>query len=196
MDTIDQQALIDYFNKRAPDWDRHIIRNEPVIRKILDNAGIGPGQEVLDVACGTGVLFPDYRARGVKSVTAIDIAHEMARRAQEKHPWADVIWGDVEKWPFYRTFDRVMVYNAFPHFPDPARLIRELAGLTRPGGRLSVAHGLSREKLNQVHSGDAALISIGLLSEGELAELLEPWFDLDVVISDEEMYQVAGTRKE
>lgn len=33
---------------------------------------------LLDVACGTGVLFPDYLARGA-SVTGIDISPEMAR---------------------------------------------------------------------------------------------------------------------
>lgn len=195
MDILDEQAIIDFFNLRASTWDEHVHRNEAAIARILDNTRIRPGMEVLDVACGTGVLFPDYQARGVTSLTAIDIAHEMARRAQEKHPWADVICGNVETWPFYREFDAVMVYNAFPHFPDPERLIRELAHLTRPGGRLSVAHGLSRARLNALHQGGASKVSIGLISEIELAGLFAPWFDVDVVISDDEMYQVAGTKR-
>lgn len=53
-----------------------MIRNEPVIRTILDNAGIRAGVDVLDVACGTGVLFPDYLARDVHSVTGVDIARK------------------------------------------------------------------------------------------------------------------------
>ena len=89
-----------------------------------------------------------------------------------------------------------MVYNAFPHFPDPARLIAHLAELVRPGGRLSVAHGMSRAALAQHHSGAAHRVSIDLPEAQELAALFAPWFDVDVTVDDERMYQVAGTRKE
>lgn len=192
---MDQKAVIAFFNRCAPTWDDEMIRNEDVIRTILDNAGIREGIAVLDVACGTGVLFPDYIDRGVSSLTGIDIAPEMASRAQAKFPQAEVICGDVEVYPFDRQFDAVMVYNAFPHFPAPKRLIERLAALTRPGGRLSVAHGMSREMLTRHHSGAASKVSIGLIDEQELAALFGPWFDVDVVISDDRMYQVAGSRK-
>ena len=68
----------------------------------------------------------------------------MAQIAQRKFPWAKVVCGDVEAAAFDRPFDLVMVYNAFPHFPDPAHLIQVLSGLVLPGGRLSVAHSMSR----------------------------------------------------
>ncbi len=106
-----------------------------------------------------------------------------------------MICGDVEEYPFRRQFDAVMVYNAFPHFPDPKRLIGVLAGLTGPGGRLSVAHGMSRAQIEAHHTGAASRVSIGLLDERELAALFAPWFDVDVIISNDEMYQVAGTKK-
>lgn len=192
---MDQKAVIAFFNRCASTWDDEMIRNEDVIRTILDNAGIREGIAVLDVACGTGVLFPDYIDRGVSSLTGIDIAPEMASRAQAKFPQAEVICGDVEVYPFDRQFDAVMVYNAFPHFPAPKRLIERLAALTRPGGRLSVAHGMSREMLTRHHSGAASKVSIGLIDEQELAALFGPWFDVDVAISDDRMYQVAGSRK-
>ncbi len=172
-----------------------MIRNEDAIRTILDNAGIRAGLDVLDVACGTGVLFPDYYARGVGSVTGIDLSGEMAKRAREKYPKAEVICGDAETYPFERQFDAVMVYNAFPHFPEPARLIERLAALTKTGGRLSVAHGMSRAALARHHSGAARAVSIDLVDEGELAKLFAPWFDVDVAISDDALYQVAGTKR-
>ena len=152
---------------------------------------------VLDVACGTGVLFPDYLARGA-SVTGIDISPEMARIAAEKfagEPRVRVLCGDVEETAFPEQFDVVMVYNAFPHFPDPARLIPRLAGLVKPGGRLSVAHGMSRAAIDSHHSGAAHPVSNGLLHEEELRALLAPWCDVDVCVSDERMYQVAGTKR-
>ena len=138
---IERSDVISFFDRCAPDWDAEMIRNEPVIRTILDNADIRAGVDVLDVACGTGVLFPDYLARDVHSVTGVDIAPEMARRAAEKFPDArvTVLCGDIETVPLPQQFDRCMVYNAFPHFPDPARLIAHLATLLKPGGRLSGA---------------------------------------------------------
>jgi demethylmenaquinone methyltransferase/2-methoxy-6-polyprenyl-1,4-benzoquinol methylase len=173
-----------------------MIRNEVIITTILDNTGIKGGMDVLDVACGTGVLFPDYLKRGVESVTGIDISPEMAKIAAAKFPEVRVICGDVEETKFDRQFDAVMVYNAFPHFPEPARLIEALARVVKPGGRLSVAHSMSREKLQQHHSGRASKVSIDLIHEKELAALFAPFFDVDVIISNDRMYQVAGTRRE
>lgn len=193
---MDKKTVAEFFDRCAPWWDADMIRNEVLITTILDNGGIRGGQHVLDVACGTGVLFPDYLKRGVASVTGIDISPEMAKLAAAKFPEVQVICGDVEQYTFDRQFDVIMVYNAFPHFPEPARLVEVLAGLVKPGGRLSVAHSMSREQLQQHHAGRASAVSIDLLHERELAALFAPYFDVDVIISNDRMYQVAGTRRE
>lgn len=189
---MDKKDIIAYFDQHAAGWDAGAVHNTNVINTILDNAGVCPGVHVLDVACGTGVMFPFYRQRQVASVTGIDIAPEMVKIARSKYPDTEVICGDVEQTAFDRTFDIIMVYNAFPHFPDPAALLSSLAGCLRPGGRLCVAHGLSREALNRHHDDHASAVSLGLLHEQELAELFSRWFEVDVVISNESMYQVSG----
>lgn len=194
---IDKREVIAFFDRCAPAWDAGMVRHEPVIEAILDNAGVGSGMRVLDVACGTGVLFPDYLARGA-SVTGIDISPEMARIAAEKfagEPRVQVLCGDVEEAVFSQPFDVVMVYNAFPHFPDPARLIARLGRLVKPGGRLSVAHGMSRAAIDSHHSGAAHRVSNGLMHEDALLALLAPYCDVDVCVSDARMYQVAGTKR-
>ena len=192
---MEQQDVIRFFDRCAPSWDAELVRNEAVISAILDNAGIRAGMDVLDVACGTGVLFPDYLVRGVASLTAIDISPEMAKLAQQKFPQVKVLCGDAEQTDFGRCFDAVMIYNAFPHFPEPARLIERLAKWVKPGGRLSVAHGMSREKLVQHHAGSASRVSIDLLEANALAKLFAPWFVVDVMISDDTMYQVCGKKR-
>ena len=193
---MEKKDIITFFDKCAPWWDSDMVRNEDLIAMILDNGGIKENIHVLDVACGTGVLFPDYLKRNVASVTGIDISPEMAKIAQEKFPDVKVICGDVETVEFSQKFDAIMVYNAFPHFPDPAHLIKVLAGLVKPGGKLSVAHGMSRAQLTNHHAGRASSVSIDLLHEKELAALMEPYFDVEVMISNDRMYQVAGTRRE
>lgn len=195
---MNKQDVIQFFNRCAPGWDAEMVKDDAIIAKILDNAQVAAGQRILDVACGTGVLFPYYLARQAAQVTGIDISPEMARRAAEKFAGDDrirVICGDVEEWPFSEGFDRIVVYNALPHFPEPERLIRVLAGLLREGGRLTVAHGQSREAIDRHHSGSASRISNGLMSAEELAALFAPHLQVEVLLSDQRMYQVSGVKR-
>lgn len=189
---MQKKDIIDYFDRCAPGWDAEVIRNEAVITAILDHAGIDCGMHVLDVGCGTGVLFPDYLKRNVGSVTGIDISPEMAKIAASKYPQVQVICGDAEHTAFDRKFDAVMVYNALPYFPDPAALIEALARAVKPGGRLSVANSMGFTQFRKKHGS----VSVSLVPEKELANLFAPFFDVDVIISNDRMYQVAGTRRE
>ena len=195
---MNKSDVIDFFDRFAPSWDANQIPKDAIINRILDNSGIGEGQDVLDVACGTGVLFPVYLERKVRNVTGIDISHEMARLAAEKHKGIEnirVICGDVEETRFDKQFDSVMIYNAFPHFPDPERLIATMASLLKDGGRLTVAHSASREQIDDHHKGPASKVSNGLMYADELKAIFEPFFDVDIMISNQEMYQVSGTKK-
>ena len=195
---IEQKNVIDFFNKQAADWDAQLIRSDEKIRRILDNAGVESGSRVLDVACGTGVLIPDYLARSVSFVTAIDIAPEMIQISQEKYrsntDRVRFICGDVETTDVGTGFDAIVVYNAFPHFPDPERLIRHLAGLLKKGGILTVAHGASRETIDAHHHGAASMVSNGLMAAEDLARIFSSCLAVTAIISDDEMYQVAGKK--
>lgn len=192
---MDKRDVIEFFDRCAPTWDKELLRNEAVISTILTLGGVTESIDLLDVACGTGVLFDDYLKRNVKALTAIDISPKMVEIARGKFPQVEVICGDVEEWRFDKQFDAVMVYNAFPHFPSPERLVKRLAELTKIGGRLSVAHGMSRERLKEHHK-NAGGVSIELPEAHRLARIFEPYFDVDVIISTNEMYQVSGIRKD
>ena len=191
---MNKQDVISFFDRLAPQWDADLIRSDAIINTILDNAGVTAGVSVLDVACGTGVLFPDYLKRQVASVTAIDISAQMVKIAQSKYPQIEVLCADVETVSFDKKFDRIMVYNAFPHFPEPERLIRILAGLLNPGGTLTVAHGMSRAAIDNHHKGSARKVSVGLIHEDALAAMFRKYLHLTVKISNEQMYQVTGTK--
>ena len=191
---MNKQDVISFFDGLAPCWDADMIRHEDVIATILDNAGIVAGVDVLDVACGTGVLFPDYLSRNVKSLTAIDIAPEMVRIAREKFPQVQVLCDDVTEKVFDRKFDRIVVYNAFPHFPEPEKLIAVLSSLLKEGGVLTVAHGMSRAQIDHHHEGGASKVSVGLMHEDALAAIFEKYLTVTVKISDEKMYQVCGQK--
>ena len=193
---MQKKDIIEFFDSCAATWDAEMIRSDEIINMILDHAGAGEGKDILDVACGTGVLIPDYLQRNVASVTAVDISTEMVKIAKSKFQQenVEIVCGDVEAFKFERKFDCIVVYNAFPHFPDPEHLIQVLAGHLKPGGALTVAHGMSREEIDSCHSGGASKVSRGLMSEDDLADIFEKYLQVTAKISDEKMYLVAGCR--
>ena len=194
---MDKNSVRDFFNACAPGWDAGMVRNERIIATILDGARVCAGKTVLDVACGTGVLFPDYLARGTAHVTAIDLSPAMAEIARSKAAGkpVTVLCGDVERYDFGRTFDCVVVYNAFPHFPDSRRAVAALERLVASCGTLSIAHGMSRARLAQHHSGSASAVSVALPEIDDLAAMLSPEFSVSVRISNDEMYQLTAVKK-
>ena len=191
---MNKQDIIQFFDRLAPWWDADMIRDDAIIATILDNAGVSRGKRVLDVACGTGVLFGDYLEREVASLTAIDISPEMAKIASAKYPQAKVLCGDVLTEPLSGPFDCIVVYNAFPHFPQPEKLIETLSGYLAPGGSLTVAHGMSRAAIDAHHHGAASKVSVGLMHEDDLASLMGKTLTVTHKISNEKMYQVTAVK--
>ncbi len=192
-----KEEIIDFFDKCAPTWDANTIKNDDVIETILRNGGVKTGSDVLDVACGTGVLFPFYLKFDVNSVLGVDFSPLMIENANKKvhDKRIEVLCADIESVHLRRSFDCCMVYNAFPHFSDPANLIKVLAGNLKVGGILSIAHGMSREKINGHHEGSANKVSLGLMSNDELVTLFRPYFDISCAVSNGDMYQVCGIKK-
>ena len=194
---IETKEVSEFFDRLAPEWDAEMVRNDAVINTILDNSAVTEGKDILDVACGTGVLIPDYLKRKVASVTGIDISPKMAEIAKAKFPQPEVtiLRGDVEITDFGKQFDCIVVYNAFPHFPVPERLIQTLSGLLKPGGTLTVAHGMSREKIDAHHHGTASHVSNGLMPAENLAAIFEMYLNVTTTISNDQMYQVVGAKE-
>ena len=196
---MNKKDVIAFFDRCAPTWDAEMVKSDAIIGKILDNAEVGEGMDVLDVACGTGVMFDYYLQRNVASVTGIDISPKMVKIAAEKYagePKVQVLCGDVEEAVFDRKFDRIVVYNAFPHFPEPKRLIRTLAGFLKEDGRLTVAHGMSREAIDNHHSGSASKVSNGLMAADSLKKIFDAHFEVEIMISNRQMYQVSGVKRD
>ena len=192
---MNKDSIKEFFDSIAPKWDNEPIADKKILDTILDNGGIRENIDILDVACGTGVLFPYYLERNVKSITAIDLSPEMVKIAKSKFPQANVICGDAENIIFDKQFDAIMIYNAFPHFPEPEKVIESLSKALKTGGRFTIAHGLSKKELDEIHQKSAGAVSNVLPECDDLAKMLSPYFNVDIMISDDKMYQISGTKR-
>lgn len=189
---MNKQDVIEFFDRCADGWDLTNHKDPVIMSKLLDYAGIKQGISVLDVGCGTGVMFPFYQERGVGLLTAVDISSGMVRVAREKYPHHNIVCADVETLSFSQKFDAVVVFNAFPHFGNPENLIKVLSGFLKEGGRLTVCHDMSRAELDRLHAHNAGKVSMGLMHEDELEKLFNNYLKCDIKISDEEKYVVSG----
>lgn len=193
-----KEIVAAFFDQLAKEWDVRQPRDDKKLNFILDCAQVKEDSRILDVASGTGILIPYYKQRNVKKITAVDVSSEMIKIAQSKYAdeRTEFINADIEETVLGQKYDCCIVYNAFPHFSEPKRLIEHLADCLAENGVLTIAHGLSRERLNNHHAAKAAGVSKSLMSEYELAELFKPYFNVTIIISDEEKYVVSGQKKE
>ena len=113
----------------------------PAAAQLVLHARIQPGQRVVDLACGTGVVAVTAARLGAK-VTALDLTPELLVRARENAAIANVDVdfheGDVEKLPFAdAAFDVVLSQFGHMFAPRPAVAIGEMLRVLKPGGTIA-----------------------------------------------------------
>ena len=109
---------------------------------VAEAAAISPGDRVLDVACGTGVLAREAAERtGAEGrVTGLDLNDGMLAVARRIRPEIDWRQGDATALPFDAgSFDAVVCQFALMYLPDRLAALGEMWRVLAPGGRLAVA---------------------------------------------------------
>jgi ubiquinone/menaquinone biosynthesis C-methylase UbiE len=108
---------------------------------LVDFAGIAPGQAVLDVACGTGIVartVADRLGRGSR-VVGLDLNEAMLAVARRVRPELEWRQGDAAALPFAdRSFDAVLCQMALMFFPDRAGALREMRRVVADGGAVAI----------------------------------------------------------
>jgi SAM-dependent methyltransferase len=166
---------------------------EPCARILLDAADVRPGQRVLDMACGTGVVSRAAAARGA-SVTAIDMAAAMLDRARQHNAERiEYLEGDAAALPVGdATFDVAVCQHGFQFFPDRPAVLGELMRALEPGGTVAIAcwsrfddtpSFVALERAIREHIGGETAAAIRMptsVSAEDLAALLEGLDDVSV----------------
>jgi ubiquinone/menaquinone biosynthesis C-methylase UbiE len=136
--------IVDQFTRQAePFVRRHAHSNDGLLEAMTDCAAAGPDDNVLDVACGPGIVSCHFAQR-VRHVTGLDMVPAMlerARRFQAEKNLRNVTWqlGFSTELPFAGgTFDCVVTRFSFHHFLEPEIALREMKRVARPRGTILV----------------------------------------------------------
>ena len=108
---------------------------------LVEAARVAPGQRVLDVGCGTGIVarVAADRLKGSGSVTGVDLNSSMINVARRLRPEIDWREGDAASLPFADgAFDVVVSQAALMFFPDRVAALREMRRVLRSGGLIAV----------------------------------------------------------
>ncbi len=132
-------------------------------RRTAEVAGLKPGLRVLDVSSGRGTQAVFYAVEYGVDVTGVDISPEMVRRATERAAAAGVServrfeLGDSQKLAFAdATFD-VVVNECAVGIPDDSdAVVREMARVVRPGGRVVIHESTWRRPVSAEEKNDLA----------------------------------------
>ena len=127
-------------NASAPElYERYLV---PAITSVwavdlLDRVALRPGEAVLDIACGTGVVARLARQRGHSGrMVGIDLNTAMLAVARTKSETIEWIEGSALDLPFdARSFDVVLCQLGLQFFPDRALALNEMVRVLKPEGR-------------------------------------------------------------
>jgi SAM-dependent methyltransferase len=123
-------------------------------RDLLARMELAPGQDVLDVATGTGNVAIRAAAAGAQ-VVGLDITPELfgtaRRRAEEQDVTVDWLEGDAEELPFEdESFDRVLSTFGIQFAPRHEIVAEELARVCRPGGRIGLVNWTPQGQIGEL----------------------------------------------
>ena len=145
----------DSFRKFEHDgWERVADKYEAVwssltkrfVVPLLDAVKVGPGMNILDVACGPGYVASAAAQRGA-TATGLDFSSRMVHQARKLYPAIRFVEGDAEKLPFAgNSFERIVINFGVLHLAHPQKAFAEGHRVLRDNGLIGFTVWAEPEK--------------------------------------------------
>ncbi len=184
----------DYFNNAADSWDDRFQTPELLsfLRGFVPQFNLKPGQHVLDVGTGTGVLIP-YLIRAIGnygSITTIDFSEKMVQKCKAKYSHyknVNINVGNIENATYpTESFEAVICFGVFPHLKNKEKALQNINRMLKPYGKLVIAHALSSEDLKSHHQKVSKHLAHATLpKEPEMVQMLQQTGFIETCIRDE-----------
>ena len=141
--------------------------------RVLDGAGLAPGETVADIGAGTGLLTlgASERVGADGDVIAVDISVDALEELRGNAAAANISYliGSADVLPLPdESVDAVVTRSVLIYVADKAEAAREFLRVLRPGGRVSLFEPINSRNLRLVDAVDFS-------SLGELGDRLRAW---------------------
>ncbi|MBP2708410.1 methyltransferase domain-containing protein [Microbispora sp. RL4-1S] len=188
-----------FFAAKADTWEEKYPDDGPAFAAAVAELALPPGGLALDAGCGTARAFVPLRdAVGPAGrVVGVDVTPEMLRSARDRGrgAYGRLLLADVGRLPLGDgVADGVLASGLISHVPRPEAALRELARVTREGGRLALFHPVGRAVLAARRG--RVLTPDDVRAEANLRPLLSAagWTLLACHDTDDRYLAVAGRR--
>jgi len=193
-----------FFEEKSETWDKEVYHDPEKLEHIINQLQLKPGDKVLDVASGTGVLIPfifeKVKLKG--KISVIDFSEQMILISKKKHPkeeYPNIEFNiqDITKINLKPEYDAIICYSCFPHFPNKARLIKNLYEGLKLEARLIIAHSESRKKINKHHKKlkDSVLVHDMLPPMYKIENMMKNvGLKIGKTLDNQEMFYILGIK--
>lgn len=187
----------EFFNIKASNWDNESKADDNLLKAIFEITGIKNNMKVLDIGCGTGVLFGSLLKYAPSEIVGVDISDKMLEIARKKYGHFDNIkFKNMDVLELDENdFDIVYIYNAYPHIMDVEKLKSKLKQICKSGARIVIVHGMSRNFIENIHKNVGNNISRTLRDVKTETKFWDDVLDIDIAIDTDKFYMLSGTVK-
>jgi len=199
-----------FFNERAEQWLDMWYKNEEAgdysrydneFERLFDLTALQPGDAVLDLGCGSGVMVPYIldRIGPEGSLQEVDYAEKMIEVNRRLHddPRVTFTVAGVDELDVPQAgFDTVFCFSCFPHFHRKAETLGVIHRALKPGGKVVIAHFDSSQDINDHHRKHECVMHDHLPGETEMRNLLcEAGFTVEAFIDESGFYYVGACKE-
>lgn len=190
-----------FFDQLAAEWDLMFTAEDlERLSHLVAAMPVAPGMDILDLGCGTGILFDMLRRRvgDSGSITGVDFSIEMVARAHRNFPFdnVNVVDADVINLPFKdAAFDMGVAFSAFSHFSNQQKALDEAHRVLKPGAELYVIHLHSSKELAAAHHRIGGVVAHDQLPNAEkMRQMFQQSRFTDIQVNDQTgLYIATGT---
>lgn len=190
--------IYSFFEERASNWDNYASHNQEMISFLLNKVNIKNDDSILDVGCGTGAISFNLSKLTSNKVTAIDLSNKMIEIASNKKHDNNLnfICCDFYDYQFKDKFDKIIIFDAYPHFIELEKFKMSLINNLKDNGIFVIMHDLGRGKLQTVHEGrNVSCISRKISDPLTESKFYDDEFDLLSAFENEEYYFLMMQKK-
>ena len=186
----------EFFDARASSWDERSKSNLNNLKQMILSSGLKENEEVLDVACGTGIITGILSSITKTKVIGLDLSSEMIKIATYKYKDNSNIEFINEDFLSFKDSlkDAIYIFNAYPHFQDILALKEAIFRNLKQGGRFVIFSDLSLERL-KIHHKNCMHVSREIKSLKDDFTFYEDKFNIIKNEDDEYHYLVIGIKK-